>query len=370
MKKIFRHIHLWLSVPFGIFITLICFSGAMLVFEKEIMERANPQLYYVDYVGKQSLSLDELTKRANAVLPDSVQVTGITVFNNPKRTYQISLSKPRRASMYIDPYTGEIKGYYERSPFFATMFKMHRWMMGSARTEDGSMGWGKLIVGCSTLMFVIALISGVVIWWPRNNNMKILKKSLFIHVQKGWKRFCFDLHVAGGIYAFLFLLAMSLTGLTWSFQWYRNGFYSVFGVEVSTVGGHQQSKNQTHSRSKEGRKQTPNYLQWQKVYEELALLNPDYEQITISSGNANVSFDHIGNQRASDKYTFDEKNGAITEVALYKDLPDSSKIRGWIYSIHVGNWGGFLTRILAFFAALLGATLPLTGYYFWIKRIL
>jgi len=136
MKKIFRHIHLWLSVPFGIFITLICFSGAMLVFEKEIMERANPQLYYVDYVGKQSLSLDELTKRANAVLPDSVQVTGITVFNNPKRTYQISLSKPRRASMYIDPYTGEIKGYYERSPFFATMFKMHRWMMGSARTED------------------------------------------------------------------------------------------------------------------------------------------------------------------------------------------------------------------------------------------
>lgn len=31
MKKIFRQIHLWLSVPFGLIITLICFSGAMLV---------------------------------------------------------------------------------------------------------------------------------------------------------------------------------------------------------------------------------------------------------------------------------------------------------------------------------------------------
>lgn len=31
MKKIFRQIHLWLSVPFGLIISLICFSGAMLV---------------------------------------------------------------------------------------------------------------------------------------------------------------------------------------------------------------------------------------------------------------------------------------------------------------------------------------------------
>lgn len=36
MKKLLRNIHLWLSVPFGVIITLICFSGASLVFEKEI----------------------------------------------------------------------------------------------------------------------------------------------------------------------------------------------------------------------------------------------------------------------------------------------------------------------------------------------
>ena len=36
MKKIFSKIHLWLSVPFGLLITLICFSGAMLVFETEV----------------------------------------------------------------------------------------------------------------------------------------------------------------------------------------------------------------------------------------------------------------------------------------------------------------------------------------------
>lgn len=78
--KGFHKIHLWLSVPFGVFITLVCFSGAMLVFEKEVMEASNPQLYYVKNVGDEMLPLDELAKKANAILPDSVQVTGMTVF--------------------------------------------------------------------------------------------------------------------------------------------------------------------------------------------------------------------------------------------------------------------------------------------------
>ena len=51
MKKVFRKIHLWLSVPFGLLITLICFSGAMLVFETEVMELCHRDLYYVEKVA-------------------------------------------------------------------------------------------------------------------------------------------------------------------------------------------------------------------------------------------------------------------------------------------------------------------------------
>lgn len=367
MRKVFKQIHLWLSVPFGILITLICFSGAMLVFEKEIMETTNRQLYYVESVSDETLPLDMLVAKVEAILPDTVQVTGITAYSNPKRNYQVSLSKPRRATMYIDPYTGEIKGRYERAPFFSVMFKMHRWLMGSARTEDGSIGLGKLVVGISTLMFVFVLISGAVIWWPKNR--KVLKNRLSINAKKGWRRFWYDLHVAGGIYALILLLAMSLTGLTWSFEWYRNGFYKVFGVEIPAGGGEQNSHAKSKVKKDDNKQMSP-YEQWQKVYEELAIQNPEYKQITVSKGSASVSFDKMGNQRAADKYTFDQKSGEITDVTLYKDSAGSSKIRGWIYSVHVGSWGGLMTRILSFLAALLGASLPLTGYYLWIKRVL
>lgn len=376
MRKIFRNIHLWLSVPFGILITLICFSGAALVFEKEVMELCHRELYFVKKVEAAPLPMEQLMTKVAATLPDSVSVTGVNISSDPERAYQVTLSKPRRASMYVDQYTGEITGKYERAPFFNFMFRMHRWLLDSMK-QDGGIFWGKMIVGTSTLMFVFVLISGVVVWWPRTR--KALKNSLKIVANKGWHRFWYDLHVAGGMYALVFLLAMALTGLTWSFQWYRTGFYKTFGVEVQPSMGHGNAaanatakggKRDGKPEGREGRgahRYSP-YTNWQQVYEQLAEANPDYKQISVSNGSASVAVPRFGNQRGTDRYKFNPRNGEITETTLYKDLDNSGKIRGWIYSVHVGSWGGMLTRILTFVAALIGASLPLTGYYLWIRK--
>lgn len=376
MRKIFRNIHLWLSVPFGILITLICFSGAALVFEKEVMELCHRELYFVKKVEAAPLPMEQLMTKVAATLPDSVSVTGVNISSDPERAYQVTLSKPRRASMYVDQYTGEITGKYERAPFFNFMFRMHRWLLDSMK-QDGGIFWGKMIVGTSTLMFVFVLISGVVVWWPRTR--KALKNSLKIVANKGWRRFWYDLHVAGGMYALIFLLAMALTGLTWSFQWYRTGFYKTFGVEVQPSMGHGNAaanatakggKRDGKPEGREGRgahRYSP-YTNWQQVYEQLAEANPDYKQISVSNGSASVAVPRFGNQRGTDRYKFNPRNGEITETTLYKDLDNSGKIRGWIYSVHVGSWGGMLTRILTFVAALIGASLPLTGYYLWIRK--
>ena len=367
---------MWLSVPFGILITLICFSGAALVFEKEVMELCHRELYFVKKVEAAPLPMEQLMTKVAATLPDSVSVTGVNISSDPERAYQVTLSKPRRASMYVDQYTGEITGKYERAPFFNFMFRMHRWLLDSMK-QDGGIFWGKMIVGTSTLMFVFVLISGVVVWWPRTR--KALKNSLKIVANKGWRRFWYDLHVAGGMYALVFLLAMALTGLTWSFQWYRTGFYKTFGVEVQPSMGHGNAaanstakggKREGKPEGREGRgahRYSP-YTNWQQVYEQLAEANPDYKQISVSDGSASVAVPRFGNQRGTDRYKFNPRNGEITETTLYKDLDNSGKIRGWIYSVHVGSWGGMLTRILTFVAALIGASLPLTGYYLWIRK--
>lgn len=365
----------------------------MLVFEKEIMELSHRDLYFADVPDSAgsggasaavTLPVDSVAAIVAAMLPEDVKVTGVNVFSDPERAWQVSLSKPGRASVHVDQYTGEIKGQYERAPFFTFMFRMHRWLLDSMKPGE-TVFWGKVIVGTSTLMFVFVLVSGIIIWWPRTS--KALKNRLKITLSKGWRRFWYDLHVAGGIYACVFLLAMALTGLTWSFQWYRTGFYKVFGVEAS-AGGHGQAgagnqaalsgrsggQNRQHGTAgRQGGGQNMSAAAvagvWQTVYERLAADNPGYSRISLMDGAATVSFDRPGNRRAADRYRFDKADGTITEAVMYKDSDRASKIRGWIYSVHVGSWGGIVTRILAFIAAIVGASLPLTGYWMWLRRL-
>lgn len=393
MIKFFRKIHLWLSVPFGIIVTLICFSGSMLIFEPEITRAIKSDVYYVSEVKEQPLPMGELMETVKATLPDSVSINGVTVFSDNGRTYQVNLSKPRRASLFIDQYSGEITGRYERLGFFSTMFKLHRWLLDSANPHGDGLKIGKLLVGISTIVFVIALITGVIIWIPRAR--KNFRHSFTISFKDGWKGFWKGLHVAGGMYALIFVLAMALTGLTYSFDWYRTAFYAVCGVE-HTPRNFGQAENRRkgedrqrghdgyegkrgkrdeggfHRGGREGgreRRRHSEFGRWQQVYDELKAQNPDAPQITISSEKATVTLSNLGNGRASDTYGFNRRSGEITPSKTYAENNGADKLRGWIYSIHTGSLGGIITRILWLFGALLGATLPLTGYYIWVRHL-
>ena len=198
------------------------------------------------------------------------------------------------------------------------------------------------------------------------------------------------------MYALVFVLAMALTGLTWSFDWYRTAFYAVCGVEHTPRNFTQATKpkdnNDGEKRDREGRRggrhrggegrheggyrhegggrHHSEFGRWQEVYETLKAQNPEAPQITISSEKATVTLGNTGNGRASDRYEFNRRSGELSLAAKYADANEADKLRGWIYSIHTGSLGGLFTRILWLLGALLGASLPLTGYYIWIRHLL
>lgn len=311
------------------------------------------------------------------------------MFSDKERTYLVNLSKPRRASLFVDQYSGRITGRYERIGFFSTMFKLHRWLLDSANPHGEGVKVGKLLVGISTLMFVIALITGIIIWWPRVRKVG-LRRGLSISFANGWPGFWKGLHVAGGMYAVVLVLAMALTGLTWSFDWYRTAFYAVCGVEHTprSFGQPSQSMNDKEEYRGEGRRggrghnhgegrsgrdgkgrRHSEFGRWQQVYDELSADNPEAPQITIGPETATVTLGDMGNGRASDRYQFNRRSGEVSIATAYSDVTGADRLRGWIYSIHTGSLGGIFTRILWLLGALLGATLPLTGYYIWLKRL-
>ena len=169
MRQFFHQIHLWLSIPLGILISVICLTGAILVFEKEITQIMYPE----------------------------TQVT------------QVEGQQVRK----------------QRPEFFRQVRTLHRWLL-DAPAKKGESSVGKTVVGITTVVMIVILISGIVIWIPRNS--RTLKNRLQISCTKGWRRFWYDSHVALGFYSTLFLLIMALTGLTWSFSGYRTFMYDLF----------------------------------------------------------------------------------------------------------------------------------------------
>ena len=59
IKKVIHLLHLWISLPLGIIFSVICLTGAILVFENETLQLLNPQAD-VSSMGKHAPERREL----------------------------------------------------------------------------------------------------------------------------------------------------------------------------------------------------------------------------------------------------------------------------------------------------------------------
>lgn len=359
MKKIFLQIHRVVGLAVGLLISLVCITGAILVFEDELRELTRPELYFVSSPQTTRLSPSVIAERLNDNLEDDA-VGMMTIPADTTRTYTIRLQRGEN-NVYVDPYTAQVVGERpRRDGFFGGVMRLHRWLLDESRT------WGKAIVGYGVLLFIFIIISGIVIWVPQS--MRHIRQYLTIKTNANRKRMYLDMHRSFGIYLALPLLVLCITGLTWSFPWWRSAIYSAFGVEMKQ-GDHGKKHGGKHGDQKEKELQVIDYKAWNVATDSIVKMYPQWRTMTIEQGEASVIQQKTwGNPRAAEKFRFDESTGALTEHTAYHEQPRENKVRAWIYAIHIGSWGGWIVKVLTFIVALLGGTLPLTGYYIYSKN--
>ena len=367
MRKLSKILHRILSIVVGIFISIICFSGAMLIFENELTEWQNPHLYNVTPLESGARPLTSLLPEILATQPQGAEITYVDIKDNPSKSYMIDIDfgDDESKTVFVDQYTGKILGEKpDDIAFFTVMYRLHRFLLQSRPQGDGIF-WGKRIVGISTIIFVFIIITGIVVWVPRRG--RSWGNRFKISVKHGWHRLWYDLHVAGGIYVALLLLVMALTGLTWAFLWYRTAFYGILAPERNELSTTENNSLDIAANEPTDTTTLTQFAVWQRVYDAVKQRS-NYVEISINPDEVRARISDCGNRRASDYYEFDTATGAITSVELYKNTSNNSKLRGWVYSLHTGSWGGFWVRLIYFIATMFGATLPLTGYYLWIRR--
>lgn len=379
MKKIFAKIHLWLSLPLGIVLTVVCLSGAVLVFEGEITRALHPEFYRVAApADARPLRPSQLAGRIGGQMPDSLHLVSLQLSARSDEPCMAAFRETGRKQLSVDPYTGRVNGWAESPAFFGTVRKLHRWLLDPPPSK-GEKSVGKAIVGVSTLALVLILVSGLILWIPRSR--KALRNRLKVSYSDG-RRFWHDSHVTLGFYATLLLLVMALTGLTWSFGWYRTAAYALFGGPQRTAAAQEKPSRKADSGSRQSRERTAgreqgerqaetearpfDYAVWDEVLGQLTAHCTAYKTIVLTQTEAQVARQSA--MRRIDRATFDPRSGRLVEITRYEETPRQQRLRGWFYAFHTGTWGGIWTKILYFLAALIGASLPLTGYWLWWRR--
>ena len=218
MRTFIRKLHLWLALPLGVFISVLCLSGAILVIERDIIAVLNSDKYHIS-VPQDAHFMDEaeLIQHVEASPKGGFPVLKIEMPATPDAPAKAVIAGMGRADFLVNPYTGEVYGTPTGTDFFAAVRRLHRYLLIEPQ-EHGALSVGRILMGTSALGMTLLLLSGLWLWWPTSKRM--LGRRLTVSLRKGWPRFVYDSHVSLGFYALFFLLLMSLTGPTWSFSWY------------------------------------------------------------------------------------------------------------------------------------------------------
>jgi uncharacterized iron-regulated membrane protein len=400
MKKFFRVIHLYLSLAAGLVIAVVCFTGAVLVFEKELQEIFNHDRYYVTPAG-QRLPLEQLVQKVKQEVPAG-KVAGVKVYADPARTVEVALMMPEKEgrdkgaekagtakeikkeeqdkkgaggpagaeakkggggggrpshTAFVNPYTGQVQELYTyRETFFYTMFALHRWLLG------GQDSIGKLIVGVSTVIFLFILITGIILWWPKTQN--VLAQRLKVKFGGGWKRLNHDFHIVLGFYSAIFLFVFTFTGLAWSFKWFNDGIYIVTNSDMKPaeppVSLYQAGKSLvTYDAVLSAATQT--------------IKSTDFYNISApkdSAGIFSVTVHQPGRQEAAtDNYYFDQYSGQLIGALKFNDKNLGQRVRSTFKPVHTGSIFGLPSKIIALITCVMGVTFPVTGVILWLNRL-
>jgi sulfite reductase (NADPH) flavoprotein alpha-component len=220
IKAVLLQVHSIAGLVLALLLSLIALTGVIMSFEDEIVDHLNAGIMQVVPRATPALLPDELVARLKAV-PDAGKVTAIMLSSDPSAAVHVRFARDeqgvRPSSLYVDPYDGHVLGVPRGEDFFATVRRLHRWLLipGDAR------GWGRQITGVAALGLIVMLVSGLVLRWPRRaSSVKMWLKPNLGLSGRGLHR---SLHAVIGTWVLPVYLVMTLTGLWYSFDWYKDG---------------------------------------------------------------------------------------------------------------------------------------------------
>lgn len=369
-KAIAAWLHLWVGLVTGLVVVVISVTGCIQVFDEELFEAFHHDLITVTPTGP-TKPVAELMLIAQQAVGVRKPITDVKI-NEAGKSYVFTASKVNkrekmtlsyfsqfkyRDDIYVNPYTGKVLGTIDvRYEFFNVTEQLHRQLLLIKPV-------GSVVVGVCILLFLLMMVTGFVLWLPKNYRQ--LKQNISVKWGAKWKRVNYDMHNSFGFWVLPVAVIIAMTGLTWSFKWWEKGMYKAFGSAKPVVLLRQAPFVNTADTLGNHLNQIE-YTIKQKVKNNYIAIG-----LNLPDKGGNVLMAYVYHHHRTDGwrnlsyYYFDTRTGQLFDQMEHAKKPLGLKWRNSNKDIHTGRIYGLPTQILAFLASLVCASLPVTGFLIW-----
>jgi len=359
-RKVLFQLHWIFGITVGIVLAIVGATGALLSFEQQIVASLARDSRQVEANGRTPLAPAELLTRIAANEPDK-RIAGLNIAREPGATVRVTFAP--REQRYVDPYTGSLlpaaSGGAET--FFRNVRQLHRWLMLG---ELGDRDIGRQIVGASTLLLIFMALTGLYLRWPRGRAARRLRTWFVPDFRLKGRAFLWNLHSVIGTWVLPVYLVIALTGLQWSYEWYRDGLYSIAGVERPAGG-------EGGPREARGKADIPNFTRaWETFSREV----PGFTAVNVNLAAAPdrpLEFRYLdaqpSHERAFNTLAID-KEGQVSKSERYQDKKLAARLVSSIFPLHSGSYFGLVGVIIFLIASLMMPLFTVTGWLMYLRR--
>ncbi|WP_443938899.1 PepSY-associated TM helix domain-containing protein [Pedobacter sp. MW01-1-1] len=349
-KKIAGFLHLWLGLVSGLLVFIISITGCLYVFEEEIRDFTNQEYRYVPMQKSVFVGLEKVVEEFHRVAPKE-KLNGIKV-NIVEPNGSIEVSTKKKLVYYFNPYTAKLikKNHPD---WLNIVLEIHTSLyLGE---------FGEFVQGWSVVLFLITLVTGLVIWYP--NRRAQFKQSVTIKWNASFKRINFDIHRALGFYASFILILVAFSGTYFAFEGVKKTVAFITGSKLNPGDKAQQD---FIAEQRNGAKAYA--LIFNRVNQE----HPGANSASFSvrkNGELRLRMLYPNTwARRQNTFFFDARTFKLLRQKFYVNNTAADTYEASNYDLHTGRFFGYPGKILWFFASLIGAVLPLTGFIIWFKK--
>ena len=365
-KKVLFQLHWFFGISAGLVLALMGATGALYAFEGEIMTALNPEVLRVEVRESGILAPAELVSKIEAAAGQTVSGLWVdTQADSAARVFFTPKPGERRGPMrFFDPYSGELLAEPSGKAFFDLMLQLHRFLaMGET---------GKQITAASTLALVFFCLSGLYLRWPRQ--ALNWRAWLTLDWAKKGRAFNWDLHAVAGTWCLAFYLCASLTGLYWSYGWYRDGMTQLLSdAPAGQQGGKPGERRGRPGDAPQGPPPSVDYhALWSSLQSaagpQLVAWNLRLPPVARQPATVFYLLKDAEHPRALNQLTLDPLSGQVQRHERYADKPFGAQLLASVYALHVGEYFGLVGRILMALASLSMPLFAITGWLLYLDR--